>query len=111
MVVGVEVGQKDEAACPKHCEEYANTRQRGLCAGCIGCKAAVVSEPALGCEAQVEEDGGNYGTGDEERFQSEGPDVGDVCDLLVVGHRGIVWRAFSLPGSEHGTDHAEPHAC
>ena len=83
VVVGIEDGQEDEAACATYREEYTDTRQRRLCAGCVGRESTVVSQPALGREGQVEEYGCDHSASDEERLQSEGPDVGDIGDLLV----------------------------
>jgi len=47
VVIGVEDGEEDEPARPADGEEYANTRQCGLGAGCVGGKATVVSAASV----------------------------------------------------------------
>jgi len=36
-------------------------------------------------------------------FETEGADVGDVCDVLTLGHGGVVWVSVSLPGAEQAS--------
>lgn len=89
VVVRVEDGEEDETEAAAYGEEDGEAGQNLLGRGRVGGKATAVSEPALSHEAQVEEDGGDDGAGDEERFQAKSPDVTDIGDRLPFVHRWV----------------------
>lgn len=48
-----------------------------------------MSQPPVGAEGQIQEDGRHNAAGDEQRFELSGANVADVGDLLPTVHRGI----------------------
>ena len=56
----------------------------------VGRQAALVAQPAVGAEREVEEDGREDTARDEQRLEVGRPDVADVGDPLVVGHGRVV---------------------
>lgn len=69
-----------------------------------------MSKPALSHEAEVEEDGGDDGAGDEERFQPVGARVGYVGYRLACLHGWVDGVATGFPVDEEGEEHAQPPA-
>ena len=61
-------------------------------------------QPALGREAEIKEDGRDDGAGDEQGFQPEGTNVGDVGYSLTLVHGWEVRRALDQPDYEHGEE-------
>ena len=60
-----------------------------------------MSEVAFGEEGEVEEDGCDDAAGDEEGFQAECANVGDVGDVLTFLHGGILGLVQDEPADEH----------
>ena len=60
-----------------------------------------MAKPALGEEGEVEGYDHDCATGDEERFEAESTDVGDVGYRLVGLHGWVVRSARGAPVDEH----------
>lgn len=86
MAQRVEDRQQDQACCSDSRSDERQSAQNLLGDTRVGCQAPAVSQPALGEEGEVEEDGCYARPGDEEWFELFGPNVGDVGDVLVRVH-------------------------
>ena len=83
MAQGVEDGQQDQTGRAGDGEQDRQRTQDLLDPAEVLGQPAGMPQPALGGEAQVQEDGGHAAAGDEERLEPLGADVRDVCDPLV----------------------------
>ena len=110
VVVVVEDGEEDEAAGARDGEDDAEDGEDFLGRVGVADEGAFVAQPALRDEGGVEEDGRDDAAGDEEGFEAEGADVGDVGDGLASVHGWVVWVADDGPVDDHGHEHGEPHA-
>ena len=70
---------------------------------------ALVSESSLCKKGGVERHDHYGGPSDEQRFETEGTDVGYVGYGLFRIHRGIMRLAGCCPVNEHAQQHAEPY--
>lgn len=108
VVVRVEDRQEDQARRPGDGADDGEDGEDLLGRRRVGREAPGVSEPPLGHEPQVEEDGGDDGARDEERLQAVGPRVGYVGYRLALLHGRVDGVAYRLPVDEEGEEHAQP---
>ena len=94
VVVVVKDGEEDEPAGARDGEDDAEDGEDLLRGVDVADEGAFVAEPALRDEGEVEEDGGYDAARDEERFEAEGADVGDVGDALIGVHARVVRVPF-----------------
>lgn len=105
----VEDGQQDQADGADDGEEDGEAREHLLTHGRVGHEAALMAQPAVGAERDVEEDGGDDAAGDEERLEPAGADVADVGDALPRCHGGVVLAApVDDPVQQQAEERAEP---
>jgi hypothetical protein len=114
MALGIPVrvpdGQANQPDRARDRRQDTQNRQRLLQHGLVLRQAALMPQPPLTHEREVEEHGRDRRAGDEERLQAEGAHVGDVGDGLAVGHGGVFRAAGRAPHDQHGDQHADPHA-
>lgn len=109
VAVGVKDAETDEADGADDGEEDCEAVENLLADGGVGHEAALVAEPAVGKEGEVEEDGGEDAAGDEEGLEVVGADVADVGDGLGRRHGGVDCAVgVDDPVEEHAEEHAEP---
>lgn len=110
VAVRVKDAQANKADGADDGEEDCEAIQNLLANGGVGYEAALVAEPAVGEEGEVEEDGGEDAAGDEEGLEVVGADVADVGDALGRRHGGVDCAVgVDDPVEEHAEEHAEPH--
>lgn len=106
---GVEDGEEDEACCADDGEEDCQAREDLFSQGGVGHEAALVAQPAVGQEGDVEEDGGEDAARDEERLELLGADVADVGDRLAGLHGGVAGAVLvDAPPDQEAEEGAEP---
>jgi hypothetical protein len=99
----VEDGEEDQASCADKGAEDGQAHQNLLTSALVWHQPASVSEKALCEEGEVKGDGGDGGTGDEERLHLIGANVADVGKR----HVGVNGR---IPLTVGADDPEEQHA-
>lgn len=93
VVVRVEARQAAQPDGADDGEDHAQPREDLLGQAGVGGEAALVAQPAVGEEAEVEEHGGEDGADDEPRLHGgRGADVRDVGDALLARRRWLQHR-------------------
>ena len=106
----VEDAEQDQAGGADDGEDDCEPGQDLFARRDVGHQPALVAEPAVGEEGNVEEHGGQDAPRDEERFELGGADVRDVGNLLPLVHGAVVspFGAVEEPEEEEGEQGCEP---
>lgn len=90
VVQRIEAGQAGQTDGAGDGEDDAQAEEDLLPDGDVGRQAALVPQPAVGGERQVQEDRRDDAAEHEQRLQPGGAHVGYVRDRLGVRHRRVV---------------------
>lgn len=88
----IEDAEADQADGADQSPGDGEARKNLLAEGGIRHETATVSQPTIRQKTIVEKDGGDDAASDEERLQLASPYVGNIGNILVGSHRGIVFE-------------------
>lgn len=106
----VEARQAGQADGADEGEEDGEAREHLLAQARVGHEAALVPQPPVEAEGQVEEDGGDDAARHEQRLELRGAHVRDVRDGLLRVHRVVMDPVrIDNPVYQHAQQHADPY--
>lgn len=110
MVVRVENRQEDQATHADNGENYADYGENFLLHSRVGDQSPIVTQQALGGKRQVEEDGCDGRSRDEERLELAGANVGNEGYVVVRVHVRVVFAiGVDDPVEEEAQQHTKPY--